>query len=154
MKIRNHRDFWAGAMFVAIGLLFVVLSRQYPLGTAAKMGPGYFPEMLGILMTVLGLIIGAGGLAGKAALLRVERFQARPILLILGGVALFALVLMKLGMVASLVLLIGVSALASHEFRVRDTLISMVVLIALAWVVFVWGLELQFPVWPPFLVNN
>jgi hypothetical protein len=130
MKIRNHRDFWAGLMFIAIGLAFIVLARQYTVGTAAKMGPGYFPQALGILMAVLGLVVGAGGLGGKAA------------------------VLLKLGMVASLVLLIGVSAMASHEFRLRDTLISMVVLITLAWAVFVWGLELQFPVWPPFLANN
>ncbi len=50
MQIRNKRDFWSGMMFLIIGLLFVLLSRQYQLGTAAKMGPGYFPTVLGGLL--------------------------------------------------------------------------------------------------------
>jgi len=54
MKLRNHQDFWSGTMFIALGLLFVGLSRQYQLGTAAKMGPGYFPTVLGGLLAVLG----------------------------------------------------------------------------------------------------
>lgn len=153
MKIRNHRDVWAGGMFLVFGLLFIVLSRQYTLGTAAKMGPGYFPTVLGGIMAVLGLLIALGGIGANAQSLRVDRMQLRPILLILGGVLLFAIALPRLGMVLSLVLLIGISALATHEFRLRDTLISIVVLIALAWVVFVWGLELQFPVWPTFLTK-
>ena len=153
MKIRNHRDFWAGVMFLVFGLLFMVLSQQYTLGTAAKMGPGYFPTVLGGIMALLGVLIAIGGLGASGQSLRIDRVQARPILLILGAVLLFAVALPRLGMVVSLVLLIGISALATHEFRLRDTLISIVVLIALAWVVFVWGLELQFPVWPRFLTD-
>ena len=57
MKLRNHQDFWSGMMFVVLGVLFMVLSRQYQLGTAAKMGPGYFPTVLGGILTVLGLMI-------------------------------------------------------------------------------------------------
>ena len=49
MQVRNHHDLWSGVMFGSFGLLFIVLSRQYQLGSAAKMGPGYFPTMLGAL---------------------------------------------------------------------------------------------------------
>lgn len=153
MRIKNHRDFWAGVMFFVVGVAFIALSQQYTLGAAAKMGPGYFPTMLGALMTFLGLVIGLGGVAASAQPLRVDRFDFRVILLLLVAVAVFALVLPRLGMVVSLVCLIGISALASHEFKIRDTLIAMVVLIAIAWFVFVWGLELQFPVLPLFLTR-
>ena len=57
MQIKNHRDFWAGLLFIVTGVLFMVLSRQYQLGTAAKMGPGYFPTILGGLMALLGLLV-------------------------------------------------------------------------------------------------
>lgn len=154
MTIRNHRDFWAGVMFFAFGVLFMVLSQQYPIGTSAKMGPGYFPTVLGGLMAVLGLIIGVGGLSTKAAELRVARFDWQVIVLVLLAVVLFAAALPRLGMVVSLALLVLVSAIASHEFRLRDTLISLVVLVLLAYGVFVKGLELQFPVWPTFLVDR
>ena len=154
MSIKNHRDFWAGVMFTVFGLLFVVLSQQYPLGTSAKMGPGYFPTVLGGLMAVLGLLISAGGLSAKAAALRVNRFDWRIIVLILAAVALFAVLLPRLGMVVSVIALILIASVASHEFRLRDTLIATVVLLVIAYIVFVWGLELQFPVLPPFLTNR
>ena len=154
MKIKNHRDFWAGVMFAIFGLMFIVLSQQYPIGSAAKMGPGYFPTVLGGLMTVLGLFIGVAGLSGKAAALRVARFDWKIIAVILVAVALFAVMLPRLGMVVSVIALVLLSSVASHEFRLRDTLLSIVLLLAIAYGVFVWGLELQFPVLPPFLTNR
>jgi hypothetical protein len=153
MRIRNQRDFWAGVMFAAVGLLFIALSQQYQMGTAAKMGPGYFPTVLGGLMAVLGLMIGLDGVRPHAHELHVEKIGWREIILVLLSVALFAFLLPKLGLVISLAVLIAVAAIASHEFSLRDTLISMVVLIVLSYVVFVRGLELQFPVWPKFLTN-
>lgn len=153
MQLRNHRDLWAGVMFAAVGLLFVFLSQQYTVGTAAKMGPGYFPTVLGGLLTLLGLIIGAGAFARSAPELRVTQVGWRELILVLAAVAAFAWCLPRLGMVISLTLLILVSAIASHEFRLRDTLISVVVLVVMSYFVFVKGLELQFPVWPKFLVQ-
>lgn len=139
-------------MFIAFGLIFIVASRAYNMGTAAKMGPAYFPTMLGGLLVFLGILIGAAGFRAKAQELRIERFQAKPILTILVGVALFALLLPKMGLVVSLVLLILISSLASHEFSLRASLIATVVLLLMSWVVFVKGLELQFPLLPAFLM--
>jgi Tripartite tricarboxylate transporter TctB family len=153
MKIRNYRDFWAGAMFILFGVLFMFLSRQYSLGTAAKMGPGYFPTVLGGLMAFLGLIVLLGSLSRKSTELKVSKFQLLPNLWVLGGVALFGLALPYLGFVVAAALLICISALASHEFSLRDTLIAAVVLVILCYFTFVRGLELQFPVWPKFLVS-
>jgi len=153
MRIRNHRDLWAGIMFFAFGATFALLSQQYQMGTAAKMGPAYFPTVLGVLLALIGLAIFAGAFAVSNHEARVETIGWREIGLVLGAVALFALALPKLGIVVAIIALIGVSSLASHEFSLRDTVISVVVLLILSYVVFVKGLELQFPLWPKFLTD-
>lgn len=151
--MRNKRDFWAGLMFMAFGILFVGLSQQYTLGTAAKMGPGYFPTALGILMAILGLIVAIGAFAKGNVITELSKVGWRELGMVLGAVGLFALTLPTLGLMIALILLIAVSAYASHEFSVRDTVIAIIFLMILSYVVFVWGLELQFPVWPKFLTK-
>ncbi len=153
MRIRNHRDFWAGVLFIVTGLLFMVLSRQYQLGTAAKMGPGYFPTILGGMMALLGLMILAGAMGSRAQELRVEKVDLKSNFLVLLAVAVYAATLPSLGFIVSLVLLIVISSIASHEFNLKTTLISSVVLLVFSWLVFVKGLELQFPFLPTFLTR-
>jgi uncharacterized protein YacL len=140
-------------MFMGFGILFVILSRQYQLGTAAKMGPGYFPTVLGALMATLGLIVSIGAFAKRNPVTDLSKVGWKELLMVLGAVALFAIALPKLGFIIALILLIFVSALASHEFSTRDTLLSIAFLIVLSYIVFVWGLELQFPVWPKFFTK-
>jgi hypothetical protein len=151
MRIRNHRDFWSGVLFIVTGTLFMVLSRQYQLGTAAKMGPGYFPTILGGLMAALGVMIVLGAMARRAQQLKIDRVDFKAILLVLVAVAVYALTLPKLGFIVALFLLIGISSIASHEFSWKTTVISSVVLLIFSWLVFVKGLELQFPFLPTFL---
>ncbi|MCM5570189.1 tripartite tricarboxylate transporter TctB family protein [Burkholderiaceae bacterium FT117] len=153
MRIRNQQDFWAGVMFTGIGVLFAVFSTAYEIGTAARMGPGYFPLMLGILLAILGLIIAWRSTSPSHPESRLAKTGWREILLILGAVALFGATLSWLGMVISIVLLIFVAAIASHEFSWKETVVSIVVLLIMSELVFVKGLELQFPVWPKFLTN-
>ena len=153
MSVRNHRDLWAGVMFFAFGAFFIVFSQQYKMGTAAKMGPAYFPTMLGALLAVLGLAIFLGAFSRASEEAALSPVGWRELMLVLLAVALFALLLPSMGMVIALIVLIGVSALASHEFSLRDTAGSAIVLIALSYLVFAKGLELQFPVWPTFLTN-
>jgi hypothetical protein len=153
MRIRNHRDFWSGVLFIATGLLFMVLSRQYNLGTAAKMGPGYFPTILGGLMAALGVLIMLPAFAKRGPEVRVDKVDFKSIVLILVAVAVYAATLPKLGFIVSLFLLIMISSLASHEFKLTTSLISSVVLLVFSWLVFVKGLELQFPFLPTFLTR-
>jgi hypothetical protein len=153
MRVRNHRDLWAGVMFFVFGVLFMVLSQQYKMGTAGRMGPAYFPTMLGALLAILGLAIFIGAYAKVNREMKLESVGWRELSLVLFSVALFALLLPLMGMVIALVVLIGVSSLASHEFSLKDTAGSTVVLIALSYLVFAKGLELQFPVWPTFLTH-
>jgi hypothetical protein len=149
--IKHPKDFWTGVIFLVFGLSAVLIGRDYVMGTAGKMGPAYFPTVLGGLLAFLGLLIAAGGIQAKAPELRIEAFQWKPITTILLAVALFAALLPKMGLVVSLLLLIFISSVASHEFKIRDTAIASVVLLTLSWVVFVKGLELQFPLLPLFL---
>lgn len=152
MRIRNHRDFWAGAMFVVIGIAFAAFSQAYTLGTPARMGPGFFPTMLGVLLALLGAAIVATSIT-TVEHKRVDRVRRRPLALILLSVLVFAIALPRLGVVVSIALLIGISSLAADDFRWKETLASIVVLIAVSWLVFVKGLDLQFPVWPVFFAR-
>jgi hypothetical protein len=153
MRIRNHRDFWAGVMFIGTGILFMLLSRQYTFGTAAKMGPGYFPTMLGGLMAVIGLMILIPAVRASTPEVRIGRFDLRANFLVLLGVAVYAATLPKLGFIVALSLLVFIASMAHHEFKVKTTLYSIVGLLIFSWLVFVKGLELQFPFLPVFLTR-
>ena len=151
MRIRHQKDFWSGVLFLAIGLAFAGLAQQYDLGTAQRMGPGYFPTVLGGLLATLGLVIAIKGLAREEADSDIERFHFGPLAVVLGAVALFALLLRPAGLVAALLVLIGVSAYASHEFRLREVVPLAAFLVVLVLAVFIWGLGMVVPVWPAFM---
>ncbi len=153
MHIRNQKDFWAGLLFAAFGLFFSGVGTRYTFGTAARMGPGYFPTVLGIILIILGVVIALGALSPKAEEQRVQKFSWPTILLVLGSVVLFGLLLQRAGLVISLAAVVIVSSYASHEFGWKATLVNTVVLIALCMAVFVYALSLQFPLWPTFLAS-
>src|SRR5262252_9782772 len=147
--IRNPKDFLAGLIFVAFGIAAIVFSKDYPLGTAARMGPGYFPRILGILLIVLGAALSIRGLRLEGAKITLE--SPRPLIIVIGSVVLFAMTVSTLGLVLSSILLIVVSSAASKEFRWKEALVSGVILSALSVAGFIWGLGLQFSIWPTFI---
>ncbi|QKM65289.1 hypothetical protein DCO17_08615 [Polynucleobacter tropicus] len=151
MKIRNQRDFGAGVMYIVIGLFFTIVATQYPMGTAAKMGPGYFPFFLGILMTLLGLIVAVKALGATAAIESIPKFNWRVIAQITGSVVLYGLLLPRMGFLIAVVVLVLVSASASKEFTWKGSLINAAFLVIFTYSVFVVGLKLQFPLLPVFL---
>ncbi len=151
MKVKNQKDFWAGAMFMAFGLFFVGLGTQYSIGTPVRIGPGYFPTALGGIVILLGILTLVGSLSAKATAEKFDRFNWPTLLLILGPIMLFGLLLKTLGLIVSLFLLIFLSSYASHEFSRKATLINAAVLILICLAVFVWGLKLEFPLWPLFI---
>jgi hypothetical protein len=131
----------------------MILSRQYQFGTAAKMGPGFFPTMLGGIMTVLGVMLALPAMSSKSPEIKVDRIDFKVIGVILLAVGIYAATLPTLGFIVSLFLLIFISSMASHEFTLKTTAISSVVLLIFSWLVFVKGLELQFPFLPTFLTR-
>jgi uncharacterized membrane protein YqjE len=150
--IRHPKDFWAGALFIAFGTAAIAIGASYPVGTAARMGPGYFPRVLGLILVVLGLILAVRALKLTGAPLAMR--NVKPLLIVLGSVLVFGLTATRLGIVAATVLLIVISSTADREFRWKEALISSAVLAALTVAAFIWGLGVQLPVWPPFLTGR
>jgi hypothetical protein len=148
VPIRNPKDFWAGLLFVGLGVFPLFLGSSYTLGTAARMGPGYFPRILGLLLILLGAIVVVSGLRGHGD--RVASWKWRPTLVVLGSVVLFGLIVAKVGVAISTVILILTASAASHEFRPREAIIAGVFLATLSVGVFIIGLSLQLPIWPDF----
>jgi small-conductance mechanosensitive channel len=153
LKIRNKEDFASGLMFIAFGAFFAILARGYQMGTPAKMGSGYFPFWLGVVLVLLGLFVLIKSFAAEMEDNKFEKWDWKTLLWITGSVLIFAIVLNYIGLILSILVLVFVSAYASHEFNWKQTLISSIILIGICYVAFVWGLKLQFPVWPPFLTN-
>jgi hypothetical protein len=151
VRIKNPKDFWSGVMFIAFGLFFAGFAQQYDMGTAQRMGPAFFPTILGGMMVAIGALIGITGLAGRTVDGHIEPFHAGPIFWVLGAVVAFGLLLRPAGLVASLLVLVIVCSFGSHEFRLRDTLLLAVGLCLLVLAVFIWGLGLTIPVWPAFM---
>ena len=155
MKIKNAKDFWSGVMFIAFGLFFAGFARQYDMGTAARMGPAYFPTVLGLLLIVIGVFIAFTGMRkehdeGQG---QVDKFHFKPLFLVLGAVVAFALLLRPAGLVVALVALIMISSLGSGEFKLKEILPLTVGLCVLVLAVFIWGLGLTIPVLPAFMQN-
>ena len=149
MKIRHPKDFASGLMFIGFGVFDLIVAASYPLGTAARMGPGYFPRILGILLILFGMV-----LTLRALRLDGERMtfgSPTPPAIVLGSVVLFGITVPFAGLVVSTILLIMVSSFASPEFRWKEALVSSILLAVMAVGGFVWGLGLQFPIWPIFL---
>ena len=144
--IRHPKDFYSGLIFIAFGVAAIAIGSNYALGTAARMGPGYFPRILGIMLVVLGAALSLRALRLQGS--PVPAWKWRPTLIVLGSVILFGLIVNYVGMVLSTIILIVLSSAASHEFRPKEALISGVLLAALAVGVFVIGLKLQLPIWP------
>jgi len=146
MKVRDPQDFWAGLMFMVLGSAFMWLAQNYAYGSAAKMGPGYFPTMLGGLLVALGLITLLRGLVfdGQA----ISRFNWKPLMLVMGSVVVFGIALPWLGLVVAIFAMVIISALGGHEFKLKEVLILAVLLTIGSVAVFNYGLQLQFPIWP------
>lgn len=148
VSLKSSKDFFAGVLFVAFGALFALGSLSYRMGTAARMGPGYFPLVLGCLLTALGLAVLVRGLAFSARSSAVERLHLRPMLFVLAPIAAFALLLKPAGLAVSVVVLVVGSSLGSHDRRLKESLVNTAALFLLTVAIFVWGLGMQIPLWP------
>ena len=152
MKIKSEKDFWSGLMFLVVGAAFAWGSTNYSFGSSARPGPAYFPFGLSVLMALLGafelfkaLTIETEG--GE----KIGAWAWKPLLIVVGAVAVFGWALPHLGMFLALPLLIVTAALAGDEFHWKDALINAIVLTIGCWVIFIYGLKLTIPLWPSFL---
>jgi len=150
MQIKSHKDFASGLMFVGVGAVFSYIATTYNMGTAAKMGPGFFPFWLGLLLSALGAIITMSAMSAKTAEDKIEQWHWPSVLWVTGSVVIFGIVLAYLGLMLSILVLVFISAMASHEFHWKGTIVNAAILNVIAYIAFVWGLKLQFQVWPSF----
>lgn len=160
MQIKSQKDFFAGLVYVGVGVAFAVGATNYTIGDGARMGPGYFPLLLGIILAVIGVVV-----SFKALVIetpdgdRIGKWAWKPLVLIilanfvfgilLGGVP--SLGIPAMGMIAAIYALTIVAAKAGDEFKWGEVLILATILSIGSWVAFVWGLKLQFQVWPSFI---
>jgi hypothetical protein len=162
MRIKSQKDFFSGLMFMVVGIAFAWGSTTYTIGEGARMGPGYFPLMLGVLLAGLGAFIVFESLVvetedGE----KIGAWAWRPLAFILlanfaFGVLLAgvpALGIPAMGMIVAIVALTFISALAGDEFNAKEIAVLSVVLALGSYVAFVWVLKLQFPVWPTFITG-
>lgn len=145
-QIRNPKDFYSGIIFIVVGIIALVIGRDYSLGTTTRMGPGYFPAMLGALLTLLGIVIAARTFLVAGA--PIDPVRGRPIILIIASMLAFAALLEPAGLVIATVALVVVGCLASTETGIRDVAILIVFLLTVALGLFVYGLGLPIKIWP------
>jgi len=142
---RLNRDVIAGAVFLSIGLIVLVSSQDLKLGTASRMGPGYFPTVLGWLLLALGAVIAATGWTKGAPGWTWARPRSYFVLL---GVLLFAAFLGWGSYWLAMIALLAVGALAAFDLSLRAALASMAIIIVGCYIIFVRGLEVNLPMWP------
>jgi len=146
ISIRSPRDFCAGLIFLFFGALAAYIARDYPMGSAVRMGPGYFPYLLGILLALLGVVICIKSLVAHGE--RIESASLRALLLVLGAIGVFAGTIESAGIIIATALLVGIGAAASPESRLRELVVLIVFMLALAVGLFTYGLGLPFKIFP------
>ncbi len=160
MKVKSQKDFFSGLMFLLIGLGFAWGATNYNIGVGARMGPGYFPLMLGVILMVLG-----GLIAFKAMVIESEtgdkigKWAWRPLGFIIGSNILFGILLgglpsiglPSMGLIVAIYALTIVSAKAGDVFKLKEVLVVATVLAIISYGAFIKLLNLQFPLWPAFI---
>ncbi|NYT62579.1 tripartite tricarboxylate transporter TctB family protein [Alcaligenaceae bacterium] len=153
MRIRSKQDLWSGIMFLGVGVFFAWGASSYQMGTAARMGPGYFPFWLGVVLALLGVIITLTAVAPNTEDSEIDKFDWRIVGLVVGSVILYGVLLEPLGVYLSTFILVVVSSLAGHDFNWKVSVANGIFLVVFSYLAFVKGLGLIFPLWPSFLGN-
>lgn len=160
MNIKSQKDFFAGLMFMVVGVAFAWGSSTYSIGNGARMGPGYFPLVLGVLLAILGGVITFLSLVVETVDGdKVGAFAWRPLIFIIlanlvfgaciGGLP--SIGLPPLGLIVGIFLLTFISSNAGTEFNFKEISILAIILSVLSYLAFILLLKLQFPVWPAFI---
>ena len=141
IELRNNKDFFAGLLFLVVGLVAVFIARRdYPLGTSLNMGAGYFPVLMGSVLAAFGLFIMIRGLIKGEKIAGV--WGIRPLILLNLGVLVFGFLIDRFGMIPSLVALFFIAALGGKEFKFKEVLVLTILMSAASWVIFIYGLNL------------
>jgi hypothetical protein len=143
VPLKDNRDFLAGLMFIVIGLGAMLMARDYPFGSALRMGPGYFPTVLGGLVTLGGIIVLIEGLVKQEGIGRT--WSVRALIILPLAALIFGVLMEHAGFVPAVFVLCIVAALASPEFRWKEQVILAAGLTFGCVSLFIWGLGLPYP---------
>lgn len=162
MNIKSQKDFFSGLMFMGVGAAFAWGATTYNVGQGARMGPGYFPLMLGVLMAILGAAVTFKSLVVETVGGdKVGQWAWKPLVFIIAANLIFGIFLgglpsIKLpamGLIAAIYALTFVASMAETGWKVKNTFILATVLAVGSYVAFVVVLKLQFAVWPAFITG-
>jgi hypothetical protein len=145
MKGKDIGDILGGTLLIAIGLFCSIYAQRYTFGTAGQMGPGFFPVMLGMILTALGVIIAVPAFTrtGKAI-----EFSWQALGLVTASIVLFALTLRPLGLILATAISVFVAASAERNFAWTGRLAISAGVALLVYLIFRLGLGMNLPVWP------
>jgi hypothetical protein len=149
-RMLARKNVLAGLLFMAVALIGLWVSRDYPVGTTQRMGTGYVPRLLCWMLLGLGGTVLLQGFLTKDSLSSDATVPLawRPAVFVSASLVIFGLTIERLGLVLSILLLIAIGAIAAKGLRPLETLTAAVVLIVLSWTIFILGLGLTIPVWP------
>jgi hypothetical protein len=162
VKIKSQKDFFSGLMFTVVGGSFALGASHYSLGNGARMGPGYFPLLLGIVLALLGLAVIAKSFAsGAADGDKIGKWAWKPLAYIIGANVLFGVMigglpsigLPSMGMIAGIYALVIVASMAGEKFSLKEALILSTILSVGSYLAFIKLLNQQFPLWPAFITG-
>lgn len=162
MAIKSQKDFFSGLLFITVGVAFAWGATNYKVGDAARMGPGYFPLMLGVLLAVLGGVVTFNALVVETEDGdKVGSIAWKPLFFIILSNLTFGMLLGGLpsvglpymGLIAAVIALTFIAALAGDEFKFKEVLTLGIILSVTCYVTFILMLKLQFPAWPAFIAG-
>jgi len=142
-EFRNNKDFWAGVMLIGTGAVSMIVARNYSFGTSLRMGPGYFPSVLGGLLVLFGLYLVVVGLRRNEKM--EGNWSLRALVVLPLSLVLFGLLMEYAGFVPALLALIFGSAAAGSEFKLGEVLLLSIGLTIACVALFIWGLQLPYP---------
>lgn len=162
MLIKSQKDFFSGLLFMVVGGSFAYGASTYSVGTGAKMGPGYFPLLLGIILAAMGVVVAVRAfIAGAPDGGRIGAVAWRPLLLVLSANVAFGALMIgvpaigipQFGMVVGIFALVTIASFAAEKFILKEVLVLSAILSVGSYAAFVKLLGLQFPVWPSFIAG-
>ena len=162
MKIKSQPDFYSGVMFVVAGVAFAVGATHYNVGSGARMGPGYFPLVLGVLMALVGVAVILKTVTRQPVEVeKIGKWAWRPLFYVIAANVVFGILLAGLrgielpafGLMIAIYALTFIASMAQPDWQFKRTFFLATALAIGSYLTFVVALKLQFPVWPEFITG-
>jgi hypothetical protein len=140
---RYNRDFFAGLLYILIGAIAMFMAREYPFGSALRMGPGYFPSVLGGIMVAFGIAVLFMGIRNNEKIK--GHLSIRAVIVLPVATVVFGILMEHVGFIPALAALVPISSFAGREFKWTEAVLLTIGLIIISLAIFIWGLGLPYP---------